>query len=897
MGQNGASQGQGVLLRILDGLSKPQKRAVTANERYLRIVAAAGAGKTETITRRIVYLIACGAAPESIVAFTFTEKAAQSMKERILLRVREILGEEVCRTLGPMFVGTIHSYAGRILRDWYGYGNYDVLDENQEVAFLLQRGRELGFGDERVRRAKGYSEFCLSFLKSHSVVNHELLRLEDLRGPDEEFAKAVRAYWDLLDRNRLLTFDRMIRLASERVRQNPGVLGVKHLIVDEYQDINRAQEDLIYRIISSGDACCTVVGDPRQCIYEWRGSDPGCFERFAQIGARTVQLSDNFRSTGSVIQIANRTSACFAQKEMTGSMTGFRRDPGLAVLNTFPSPKEEADWVARQVRKLIDGGASPGDIAILLRSVSTSGGEFSRALEEQGVPYLVAGSMGLLRRPETKAMAFIWFWFADQPWREWGKEVASAPNLLSEAANLWPGHLDVYAVQLFKQHLFEGRFPSLLSAYYDLLGRLGVRGWPPVGQNIPRLANLGRFSEILLDFEAAVWREGGRLSWKALLGGLCAFITSYASTSYGEASAEDLPEVNAVNLSTIHQAKGLEWKVVFVPCLVSRRFPSSNTGAQQDWSLSRTLFDAKRYEGTEDAERRLFYVAVTRARDTLVLSRFCRITWPVKPSPFLEELGRVPVCRGDLPLGDVIVSPKPREQVLSASVGDAIDYYLCPYGYRMRNEWGFKPELVRPLGFGRSVHHVLRVLAKLAKEGHDPKKLLRSVVDRHFFLPYEGQRTIENAKPRVERAVRRLLEKYEGVLENVEEVESHLQLQVGKQVTLTGRADVIVSQGDTLQVVDYKTTKGDSRKDVGLQLQLYAAGLKEAGQSVGSARVIYVLENGTADREIPVDPISLASAKETARKCLVGISLRQFPPCRDKGICQQCDVRAVCYHR
>lgn len=134
--------------KIIDGpppLSVDQREAVLSKSRYNRVIAGAGAGKTETLTRRVVYLLSVEEVePSSIVAFTFTEKAAQSMKSRIYMRVGEICGQSATTNLGEMYVGTIHAYAKRVLEDFFGFGNYNALDDNQEVAFLLRHGWALG---------------------------------------------------------------------------------------------------------------------------------------------------------------------------------------------------------------------------------------------------------------------------------------------------------------------------------------------------------------------------------------------------------------------------------------------------------------------------------------------------------------------------------------------------------------------------------------------------------------------------------------------------------------------------------------------------------------------------------------------------------------------------------
>jgi len=151
-----------VLRKIVEKLSDDQRRAVESNKKHIRILAGAGAGKTETLTRRILYLLLYkDVDPEKIVAFTFTERAAQDIKSRIYRRVTEIAGEEFATKLGRMYIGTIHGYALRILQDYFGKADYEVLDDNQEMAFIMRRGWEIGINK---LEGKSYGEKCKKFL-------------------------------------------------------------------------------------------------------------------------------------------------------------------------------------------------------------------------------------------------------------------------------------------------------------------------------------------------------------------------------------------------------------------------------------------------------------------------------------------------------------------------------------------------------------------------------------------------------------------------------------------------------------------------------------------------------------------------------------------------------------
>ena len=255
-------------------LSKQQQQIVDPRGGELQVIACAGSGKTESVSRRVASIIQGGEAPESIVAFTFTEKAATELKDRIYKKVEATQGKEFLGRLGPMFVGTIHAYCFRILQDHVPkYGNYDVLDEHRHSALISQRRYELNLTILHNRHWRSIE----TFRRAADVIGNDLIPLEDLKGTD--IGECYAAYRDMLDRYRLLTFGMIIAKAVEVLEEEPTIYervagSLRHLIVDEYQDINPAQERLI-EILAQPPVQLCVVGDDDQAIYQWRGSDLG----------------------------------------------------------------------------------------------------------------------------------------------------------------------------------------------------------------------------------------------------------------------------------------------------------------------------------------------------------------------------------------------------------------------------------------------------------------------------------------------------------------------------------------------------------------------------------------------------------------------------------------------
>ena len=223
-------------------LSPNQRSAVLSSNQHIRIIAGAGAGKTETLTRRIVYhLIYEEIDPAAIVAFTFTDKAAQGMKSRIYDRLKDMGRDDLRARIRDLYVGTIHGYCYRLLTDYFNYGNHDVFDENQERAFLSIVGKDLGLAN-----TGNYIRNCKNFLETVKVVEGERISDEVLQENCQDFLDKLNLYKSKLKENKRLTFDLMVSLAVENLEENPLALKhIKYLLVDEYQDINRAQERLI----------------------------------------------------------------------------------------------------------------------------------------------------------------------------------------------------------------------------------------------------------------------------------------------------------------------------------------------------------------------------------------------------------------------------------------------------------------------------------------------------------------------------------------------------------------------------------------------------------------------------------------------------------------------------
>lgn len=881
-------------------LSEEQSIAVLSPSRYIRLSAGAGTGKTETLTRRIVYLLMHeNVKPQEIVAFTFTDKAAQSMKSRIYDEVESLGGKEACLGLGEMYIGTIHGFCLKVLSNSQEYGDFEVFDENQEMAFLLRRGWDLGLDREH------YFSSCGSFIRSMGVVYNELLDQKEVEKKSPDFYRKFKVYEEVLRKNKRLSFSQQIYFAIRHIEENPASLVlVKHLIVDEYQDINRSQERLVELI--GKNASVFVVGDPRQTIYRWRGSNENLFDDFSRMfgGAQELNLSENRRSAKNIIEAANELARRMGSKGEP--LRPLKTEEGFVGEMDFGSKQEEAEWIVAQIKDMVEKGkAAYSDTAVLVRSVKVSGEPFINAFRKHGVPFIVGGNSGLFQRDEVQAVGRLFAWLSYKGFWQVGHGInrgeIRGEDLLKSALERWKtatgialSEDSINNLRKWKENAEKDAFDAFIGAYYDLLVRLGYDSLDPENKvSATVMANLGKFSAILSDYDFSINFEGKKEALRNYFSNLCYFMNFYAVTSYDEQTAEDLASIDAVQLLTVHQAKGLEWRAVFIPSFMEGKFPQIKTGMKQHWDISEELFERTRYEGEEDDERRLFYVAATRAKDSLVISYYLDRK-DDKRSRFLTEIegtvrrmgvrSTIPIAEHRETGGEDIVN--------TFATGELIEYVRCPYFYRLRNVWAYKPEIAAPIGYGKSLHYCLKLLANGGPEKRTPEEVT-AIVRKNFHLPFAPESLVTKLGEKAEKTLQGFVAKNSKDMDNIESVEVRVEFPMNRS-TVVGRADVIINDTTKggIEVRDYKTSdRVITKEESDLQVRLYAIGFEAVGKRVVLGSVANLEENEV--RDLAVGKEELERAKKTADIAIEGISSGKFSPIPAEH-CADCDFKTIC---
>jgi DNA helicase-2/ATP-dependent DNA helicase PcrA len=902
---------------VLEGQSR-----IAADHRgsHVQIIASAGSGKTEVVSQRVVGLLAEGASAREIVAFTFTERAAKELKSRIATRLEQKLGVEAVDQLSGLYVGTIHGYCFQFLQQYVPkYETFDVLDESQHVAFLCREASHLNI--KSVVASNKLFEAIDIFNKSVQVLENELLDPNVMPDP---FKSVLQGYLESLDKYRLLTFGQQIVRAVYAL-DDPAVAAeihksLKHLIVDEYQDVNPAQEALIRKLVAGG-AYLTVVGDDDQAIYQWRGSTVRNIISFTERyeGVTTFVLDVNRRSLPDIIATAGRFSRTIIDR-LDKEMKPWRSaDDGHGkeqiVSWVCETEQEEAHEIARLIANLNASGLPFSDIAILARSRAA----YPKILEELaalGIPVQPGGRSGLFEQPEARSIGRLMCWMVSYDWRD--QRGPSTPIVLDLLVEEFVSIFNLSARQRldFETWLDEmkvlvpatDRVADLIGEFYQLLEIFNVRAWDmsnPMVVN--RLGTLARITNLFVDYEIVYKRArpddtiegeqvGGQDRGEWYYRNLATFILNYANGEFDGFEGEEDLLIDAVDLTTVHSSKGLEWPAVFIPSLTANRFPSMYSGRSQEWLVPREMFDAPRYEGGNDDERRLFYVAMTRARDWLSISRHKKVTKAkVAESPYFPAVGQFFVTPSE------IVTPSlkglaPEDMDLAISYSDLASFMECGLAYRLRQRLGFKPQLAPAIGYGKSIHHVMRVVANFTQStGAVPDStFLNEILDREFFLPNANKVAHRQLKDAARKLVSKYINEYGSDLHRVWQTEYPFELHL-PGVTVSGRADVIIDTGtngaESLTLIDYKTRTSDEAEH-DIQLQIYASAGRREGLEIKDA---YVHDMVASDRiSVDVDQVAVLNSELIVVEMAGKIKRREFDPSPEKTKCGRCDVRAIC---
>lgn len=609
---------------LLQGLNPEQKRAVATTEGPLLIVAGAGSGKTRVLTHRVAHLLERGVAPWSILAITFTNKAAREMKERIT----HLVGGQA----EDIWISTFHSMCVRILRrdiEQIGISrNFTILDSSDTLSVVKSCLKDLNYDPKKFEPRA--IQATISGLKNELKSSTDYARLI---GGEDYFQKVVlevyKVYEKKLTANNSLDFDDLIMKTIELFTEVPEVLHFyqnkfRYIHVDEYQDTNRAQYMLVQMLADRHRNIC-VVGDGDQSIYGWRGADISNILNFEEDypNAQVIKLEQNYRSTKIILKAANEVIKLNASRKPKDLWTD--NEEGAKIKHYRASyEQDEAFYITSQIQDLRKEGYKYRDFAILYRTNA-----MSRVIEEvfikSNIPYQIVGGIKFYERKEIKDLLAYLRLIANPdddlslqriinvPKRGIGDATVDkiAEFATSQGISMYAalGRVDEIGLSArFTGKLVEFRdlirnlsqmneYLSVTELTEEMIARTGYRLELQAEGGLEaqaRLENIEEFLSVTQSFEQN--NEDATL---------VSFLTDLALIADIDSFDDEEEQGSAVVLMTLHSAKGLEFPVVFIPGMEEGIFPHS-----------RALMDDSEME----EERRLCYVGITRAQKRLYLT-------------------------------------------------------------------------------------------------------------------------------------------------------------------------------------------------------------------------------------------------------------------------------------
>ncbi len=669
---------------VLDGLNPQQREAAMTTEGPVLVLAGAGTGKTKVITTRIAYMVLeKQIPPESILGVTFTNKAAKEMQERL----RKVIPPEAATAVT---LGTFHSFCARVLRRDIRYaGNYDsnygIADTADQTSIARQAAAELGYSKEEIPTAEAVA--YIGRCKNRMWGPEDALNDAAQNRPAEQIlAEIYERYQKLLELQNVVDFDDMLLLTVRILEQHPEVLKryqetYRYLLVDEYQDTNAAQFRLIQLLAGSTKNLC-VVGDDDQSIYAWRGADVSNILDFPKYfeGTKQIKLEQNYRSTNTILSTANAVIAPNSARYTKNLWSAKGQGEQIQIVRLKDGDLEAKFVVDAIFNMACSGEYSYRDFAILYRSNYLSRA-FEMAFRKIGVRPRIIGGQEFFQRKEVKdAAAYLKLvlnprddqsllriislpprgigdkaietlrklrqvtgiplsQLLDNP--EYLKSISAAAatgarNLAAALRNAKEafsstGNLSGKACNFLKE---TGYLDGLLRIYKDLK------------EAETRRENVFEFLNYMSKFEDDRTHSGEPCQ-------LADFIESYSLLDDNDRTEDD-DDRDAPIMTTVHASKGLEFPIVFVVGMEQNLFPHERSLA----------------EGNEEEERRLFYVAVTRAKEQLFLTcakeryKFKEFVRQI-PSRFLKDVPDE-LCQRSMAGDDTLFQMASEESQLAA---------------------------------------------------------------------------------------------------------------------------------------------------------------------------------------------------------------------------------------
>lgn len=860
--------------------TKNQQKAIETVGQNMQIIACAGSGKTTTMVEHILHLLnQPDIEPENIVAITYTEKAAASLKQKIFEAYEK--KHHSLEGLANMYIGTIHGFCLYMLQEISDeYKTFETLNDIQTKLFIKKHRKNNGIYDV-IYHAKNknyplFSEGSKADTKTKAINAYKAFldigREYGVGKLDKPLQNYIKKYEQTLVTYKYFDFTSIISTALAKLQS--GVFDefisdkIKYLIVDEYQDVNAAQERMIKYFSEHGTYIC-VVGDDDQTIYQWRGSNLSYIKNFSTSydNVKKIDLDINFRSSKGITEIAkqvisqnnNRLNKNMQSKESQNY------EQGDIITYEFDDRVSEVNFIINKIKQLIgckyvrkdhEFKLDLDDMVILVSSVKKIP-ELISGLEKNNIDFIVEGTKNLFESEEIKilcdTLSLIFSKIAFEngsPNKEKTIDNIKATDIPDDLIERWKKythidksdiktHLETFVFSPFKTDDYEYTIQGTIKKLFMDLQLFYV-------EDEKVLYNWGKFTEMINDFE------------KINLDMVPSYRLKLFETFLNEEAPEIYPEgwlspnfkaVKCLRIMTFHQSKGLEYPVVFMPFLTKHSiFPQRNPGGLSAWGIINDNTIRQQYEDNPESIRRVFYVGMTRSEKFLFMTRSNHVSESGKTSyrtpafPFMEAKNS-PFKETRLYLEkEYEKSDKTKfsaDEVITLNFSLLKDLFDCPYKFKITNIYGFCSPLNIRMGYGRSIHNMLDYIHKNYENiNYNDSSIIESIVKKYLHLPYGSPKLYEAMTQKAIRNLNSYIRNNASRFKYIKFSEKSINYSIDEYMFINGRIDLVRDEvNHTITLVDFKSSSEVLSKDqIKNQLMVYVLGY----ESLTGEKVDYI---------------------------------------------------------
>ncbi|MFH0906129.1 MAG: ATP-dependent DNA helicase [archaeon] len=794
-------------------LSKEKKSILSDYKHNIKVIAGPGSGKTKLIIEKVNELIINGVSPQRILIITYTNKATEDIQKKISIKFKE--NKE---NLNKLQISTFHGFCAQFLREhpdfFRDYKGYKILEDLGQLLFIVKFINSIR--DENTKSIGPLK------LKNYFGRIKDNYFDEDIKKIEHPIIESYISYCTKLRENKKMDYGDLINTVYNCINKIPELKKIAqnkfdYIFIDEYQDINKNQEKLIKQFIGP-DTKILAVGDKNQSIYGFRGSDITIFDSFEKSFSdpKVYYLKKNYRSTKRIIELSNKflnlsdSEKVIDNSDSTdGELT--KEGEKISIKKYLNKDTEVAD-IVKTIKQMKEEKfiKKYSDIAILLRSVKGDSKRFIEKLKEENIRFEVIGEGGLFEIDYIRAILDCY------------KQLSNEENTNSRIEN------DILNIDI--EIPLDTIKKGALVLYYKIIEKSGYLQDAIKENDDSILINLGKFSEIISIYcQIFSTQENYLLNFYKNI--------SQIKSEFLDTEQPEIKDDNSVKILTLHKAKGLEFPFVIIPGVNKENYKNKNDDFIKD------LF--KNYNSIKDMER-AFYVAITRAKQKLFISYFSN------PAEYIDKLSNTDnLINYKIENNQTLFEEKTGQLVLESILSEEkmfkltyyklIEYWKCPFAYKLRFYNNFAIPRIYSLNYGSVLHALLYNLnLKIKnKESYDLNQLIKEKVSEDMSK-YDFTMLLQN-----------YLSDFKDELKSVVAIEKSFEFIFGGAI-INGRIDLIIKNKDNQKIiVEFKSGGYNPAKvpDVKKQINLYALSQNDTNIKKG---IIYFLQK-TSNKKITFD--------------------------------------------